>query len=212
MDPVTGLSSRSLRLLGLLVLLGIAAGTVAALGGAAPGCPEERYGCATSHQDEPAVVGVLVTSGLDGLDEEVRATVADYGPFMSRSLQVRVEAVACDPVEGTEAARQLATDPLDEAPAFAVIAAACPRVLLPAAQILGDSAVPLVTTTAPGVVPRNARSLLDGSEVAARDGAEALGSLVLEAAEGLALEHDADLLVPRIPLIHALEAAGLPRA
>ena len=209
MDPVTGLSPRAFRLLGLLVVAGIAAGTVAALGGQDAGCPEERYGCATSHEGEPAVLGVLVTSDLEAAVEEVRGGVGET--FLDRSLQVSVEVVACDPVEGTEAARQLATDPLDDAPAFAVIAAACPRVLLPAAQILGDSAVPLITVTPAGSVPRNARSLLDGSAVAAEDGTAALGSLVVEAAEGLGLEHEGDLLVPRIPLIRTLEAQGLPR-
>ncbi|MGH2686531.1 MAG: hypothetical protein ACRDJP_13790, partial [Actinomycetota bacterium] len=163
----------------------------------------------TSHEGEPVVLGVLVTSDLEPAAEEVRDAVAGRDRFLSRPLQVRVEVAACDPVEGTEAARQLATDPLDEAPAFAVIAAACPRVLLPVAQILGDSAIPLVTVTPPGATPRNPRSLLDGSSA---DGAGNLATLVLETAEGLAVESEEDLLVPRIPLIRALEARGLPRA
>jgi hypothetical protein len=93
-----------------------------------------------------------------------------------------------------------------------VIAAACPDVILPTAQILADSGRVLVATEEPPLLARNAVTTLDASPVGDGQGLAALVELVLDVAEETAIEREGEVLVPRTQLRLALQAEGLTPA
>ena len=212
LDPVTGLSSRTLRLLVVVIVVGVVVSTAATIGGAEPGCPDARYGCATYREAEAVIVGVLVTSDMDAEDvtAEVRAAIdARGGQLEGRPLRPFVWRAPCSAEGGAEGARELATDPLDAPPAFAIAAVACDTAVRPAAQILADSGIALVTTTPPPPLAHNSWTTLDGSAMARSEGLGSVIGTILDGARELARLHDGDLLIPRTPLLRHLQMTGL---
>jgi hypothetical protein len=214
-DPVTGISSRNLRLLAVIVVAGVVAATIATASPSDPTCPDERFGCATFQEGEAMVLGVLVTDDTAGdeLAAAVRGAVAERGGELAgRRLRPFVWRTTCEAEGAAEGARQLATDPLDAPPTFAVIAATCPAATLPTAQILADSGRVLVSSTRPPLLTRNADTTLDASASAMEEGLTGLVSLVLDVAEETAFEAGGEVLIPRTGLLLALRDEGLPPA
>ena len=216
LDPVTGLSPRTLRLLLAVLVVGVVVSTVATIGGAEPGCPEARYGCATYREGESVVVGILVTPGMDSdhVEAQVDAAIEARGRHLGgRPLRAFVWRAPCSAEGGAEGARELATDPLDAPPVFAIVALACDRAIRPAAQILADSGLTLVTTTPPPPLEHNSWTTVDASDLAASGGLDSVVELLLETADSLAHPHDGNVLIPRTPILRrlrSLEADGLP--
>ena len=198
-DPVTGLSRRSLLFLAVAVALGVVASTVATVIAASSkgACPDEAYGCARFEDGEavqlamvvarPGPASMDVPSGLGG-----------------RPVEVHEFAVGCSVEDAVTAAREIATDPPDGPPFLAAASATCPRASLPIAQILDDSGISLVVTGEEPELPRPAGFALAGPSPSA-----ALAS-VLQVAEGLVEQDDHALLVPRTQLRDGLVEAGLP--
>jgi hypothetical protein len=200
-DPVTGLSRRTLLFLAGAVALGVVASTVAVMVEASAGgaCPDRAYGCATFESGEPVQLAVLVPEegGLGPSDPPSH--------LAGRPVVVHELAVDCSVESAVAAAREIATDPPDGPPFLAAISATCPRATLPVAQILDDSGIALVVSGEPPRLPRPAGFALLGAEPPA-----ALGA-VLEAAAALIVLDGGDLLVPRTSLRDDLVEAGLDR-
>jgi hypothetical protein len=234
-DPVTGLSRRALMILGAAIALGVAASTVATLVSARgqPGCPDVTYGCARFESGEAVIIGVL--SSRRDVRRAVRVVVdlRDHR-IGARPLGVLAWDDRCTPEGGAQSARELATDSPDEPPVIGVVGETCPRAITPAAQILSDSGVTLVSLSAPDLPATAGRpryylglgqgpaSPPQGFEAAygGRYGppsvqatqAAAAADVMVGAAQSLA-RRDAEgtLLVPRTPLRDALLVAGFLR-
>jgi hypothetical protein len=211
-DPVTGFSRRGVIALGATVAFGIVAATVASFieeRTEAP-CPDRRYGCATFHAGEPILIGALFpsTAASGGVEEAVELR---GGTLLGRPVEVLAWAAPCTAEGGAEAARELATDPPDGPPVIAVVGATCRAATTPAAQILSDSGITLISTNGtelPSTVGRP-RYYLRYS-VRGMDSSLLAAELVFQAAERLAVPGpDGDLLVPRTPLHDALLSAGV---
>jgi hypothetical protein len=145
-EPVTGLSRRALVALGIVLVLGVVASTVATALSADPdpGCIDAAYDCATFRAGEPVVLGVL--SNRDDVDRAVRLVAELWGHDLGgRPLRVLAWDDRCTPEGGSRGARELATDSPDEPPVLAVVGATCRAAITPAAQILSDSGVTLVS-------------------------------------------------------------------
>ena len=156
MEPVTGLSRRALFALGIFLILGVVASTVATArsGDRKPGCIDATYDCATFQAGEPVVLGVL--SPRDDVDRAVRLVAELWGQDLgARPLRVLAWNDRCTPEGGASGARELATDSPDEPPVLAVVAETCWAAITPAAQILSDSGITLVSMTGTPV-PREA--------------------------------------------------------
>jgi hypothetical protein len=213
-DPVTGLSRRTLLALGLIVVLGIAASTVATMIDVRgePGCADERYGCARFEPGEPVQIGSLFPDDLSG-DRGVQAALSLSGEVRGRSLKVLSFDGRCSAEAATEAAREFASDPPGEPPVVAVLGETCAAAEIPVAQILSDSGITFISVLEAADPPGPVSYYLAGSpgtsvEEAAFTAAEA----VVRSAERVAVEHNGDLLIPRTQLRDALVAAGLSPA
>jgi hypothetical protein len=221
----------------LAIAAAVTASTVAQLSVSEeePGCPDEAYGCARFLAGEPVQVGLLATmSGPlrhQGLEARRGAQVAlDHGGELTgRPLRLLVQDDHCTSDGAAIGARELASDPPEEPPVVAVVASVCARGLQPAAQILSDSGIALVTASpAPVSFADPPRSFLVRAELDSRDetfqrlyrrrygsapsgGAASkafeMTTLVLDAARRLAVPGaGGDLLVPRLALFRELSA------
>ncbi|HKX24826.1 MAG TPA: hypothetical protein VJP08_00780, partial [Actinomycetota bacterium] len=154
MEAVTGLSRRSLILLGLALALGVVASTVATVdsSSARPGCPDAEYECATFEPGEPVVLGVLASNG-DTASAVRMAVELHGGRLAGRPVRILAWKDGCRVSSAAQGSRELATDAPDEPPVLAVVAETCPRALTPAAQILSDSGVTLISATPVALPP-----------------------------------------------------------
>ena len=195
-----------------------------------PRCPDRAYGCAEFLPDEAVRVGLLTTPpGSDPVTtrEAKRGTrlaiEAHGGRLAGRPIELLAEEDECSAPGAARGARELASDPPFEPPVVAVVGMTCPAGLQPAAQILSDSGVALVTTT-PGRVSFTdpPRSFLARPPVGEPDpgfrrlyrdryghppsdpsawAAYTLTRRILKVAEDLAVPgSEGSLLVPRSPL------------
>jgi hypothetical protein len=211
-DPVTGLSHRTLTSLGIVVVFGVAASTVATVADVRgePGCPDQRYGCATFEPGEPVQIGILFPGHLAG---EVQAALHPLGDVNGRSLRVLSFDGRCSAKAAAEAAREFATDPPDGPPVVAVLGETCPAAEIPVAQILSDSGITFISVLEAAYPPGSVGYYLAGSPGnTVEEGAFTAAEAVVRSAERAALEHDGDLLIPRTQLRDALLAAGLSPA
>jgi hypothetical protein len=214
-EAVTGLSRRSLFLLGLALVLGVVASTVATVvsSSARPGCPDAEYGCATFEPGEPVVLGVLFSRG--DVVRSVRQAIGGHGGRLAgRPVRILAWNDGCRVSSATQGARELATDAPDEPPVVAVVAETCPRALTPAAQILSDSGVTMVSST-PVALPPSAGHpsfyLVPGADPRGNMAAAAAGAM-LDVSQSLARTGpDGSLLVPRTPLRDGLLGRGFVR-
>jgi hypothetical protein len=234
-EPVTGLSRRALLLLGVALALGVVASTVATSVSARgeADCPDIDYGCARFEPSEAVLIGVLSSRGDVHRAVRLVAELRGNG-FAGRSLRVAAWNDRCTPEGAAEGARQLATDSPDEPPVIAVVGDTCGRAITPAAQILSDSGITLVSLSATrlpatagrpryylglGPAPIAPLQTLEAafaqrygppSPPAAR--AALAADALLSTSEALARPSaDGTLLVPRTPLRDALLASGFVR-
>jgi hypothetical protein len=138
----------------VIVAAGVIVATVATLaeGPEDERCPERAFGCVETGPGGPIRLAALLP--LSGPRAEL-GLVARRGAELALDLRGRRvlghEVVLeprddrCSPETATRTARQLALDTPDSPPVAAVIGAPCPRTTEPAAQILSDSGIPLVT-------------------------------------------------------------------
>ncbi len=157
MDPVTGLSRRATLAAVVLVLVGIGAGGIATVGGAQPGCPDAEYDCAAFEEGEPVVLGALFPDVDDASARAVELAVELHGTLAGRPVEVAAYSDGCDAGRAAGGARELATDAPDEPPVVAVVGATCSTTAAPAAQILSDSGITLVTWSGAPVSFRDPR-------------------------------------------------------
>jgi hypothetical protein len=205
-DPVTGLSRRTLLALGLIVVLGIAASTVATVVDVRgePECPDRRYGCATFEPGEAMQIGSLFPDGLSG-DSGVRAALSPLGEVQARPVRVLSFDGRCSAEAAAEAAREFASDPSDAPPVVAVLGETCPAAEIPVAQILSDSGITFISAMEPADPPGSAPYYLSGSGWSL----DATAQVVMRSAAQVAVERGGDLLIPRTQLRDALVAQGL---
>ncbi|HEX2025121.1 MAG TPA: hypothetical protein VHH92_01865 [Actinomycetota bacterium] len=234
MEPITGLSPRALLFLLAAVVLGVVASTVATTvaGEGQPGCPDDRYGCATFLAGEPVLVGVLTPR--DDVVQAVRLAVELRGArLQGRRVRILHWNDSCTPEGGSSGARELATDAPDEPPVIGGVAATCPEAAAPAAQILSDSGIALTLLgearlpagtgdpryalrpgqASPGRLEawETAYTQQFGPPTRAAVAAAYAADAMLDAAATVAEERDGSLLVPRTPLRDRLLAAGFRR-
>ena len=197
MDPVTGLSRRSLTALAVAVALGVVASTaatvIAAHGDQA--CPEPTYGCATFERGEPVQLALVASSPGPGFEAPTS--------LRGRPVVLHEFAVGCSVEEAAAAAREIATDRPDGPPFLGAVAVTCREAGIALAQLLGDSGISLVFVGAPPDRPVPTPFALVASD------ASAAGAALLGAAARVAVEHDGALLVPRTPLRDGLAEGGL---
>ena len=139
----------------LLLAAGVAVSTVATLveGGEHPRCPDDAFGCVeTGGPAGPIRIATLLplTGAHDSAGMEARRAVAlavahRGGFLLGHHIQVVSRDDGCSPDRIAVVARSLALDSPDLPPISAVIGAPCPGVTEPAAQILSDSGIPLVS-------------------------------------------------------------------
>jgi hypothetical protein len=211
-EAVTGLSRRSLILLGLALVVGVVASTVATVvsSGARPGCPDAEYRCATFKPGEPVVLGVLASDGDTA--RAVRMAVELHGGRLGgRPVRILAWRDRCRVSSAAQGARELATDAPDEPPVLAVVAETCPRALTPAAQILSDSGVTLVSAIPVPLPPPAGHPsfyLVPGADPRA-EVAPTAADAILDVSRSLArTDPDGALLIPRTPLRDALLERG----
>ena len=212
MEAVTGLSRRSLILLGLALVIGVVASTVATVvsSSARPGCPDADYRCATFEPGEPVVLGVLASDGETA--RAVRMAVDLHGGRLAgRPVRILAWKDGCRVSSAAQGARELATDAPDEPPVLAVVAETCPRALTPAAQILSDSGVTLVSAIPVPLPPPAGHPsfyLVPGADPRA-EVAPAAADAILDVSQSLVRsDPDGALLIPRTPLRDALLERG----
>jgi hypothetical protein len=214
-EAVTGLSRRTLIFLGLALILGVVASTVATVVSSSPrpGCPDAEYGCATFEPGEPVVLGVLSSRG--DVVRSVRHAIGVHGGRLAgRPVRLLAWNDRCRVSSAADGARELATDAPDEPPVVAVVAETCPRALTPAAQMLSDSGITMVSLT-PVALPPSAGHpsfyLVPGADPRSNLAAAAAGA-ILGVSESLArTDPDGSLLVPRTPLRDDLVDEGFVR-
>jgi hypothetical protein len=212
-ESVTGLSRRSLILLGLALVLGVVASTVATVmsSSARPGCPDAEYGCATFEAGEPVVLGVL-SSRPDVVGSVQEAVELHGGRLAGRPVRILAWNDRCRVSSATAGARELATDSPDEPPVVAVVAETCSRALTPTAQILSDSGVTVVSPIPVDLPPSAGRASFYLVPRSPPLGAESVAGVILTEAESLArTDPDGALLVPRTPLRDVLLERGFVR-
>ncbi|MGH2677968.1 MAG: ABC transporter substrate-binding protein [Actinomycetota bacterium] len=215
MEAVTGLSRRSLILLGLALVLGVAASTVATVvsSSARPGCPDGDYGCATFEPGEPVVLGVLSSDG-DAADAVRMAAELHGGRLAGRPIRILAWNDGCRVSSAAVGARELATDAPDEPPVMAVVAETCPRALTAAAQILSDSGVTMVSPTSVALSPSAGHPsfYLVPDPASQSEEAAAVAGAILDVSESLArTDPGGALLIPRTPLRNGLVDEGFVR-
>ena len=235
MEPVTGLSRRTLLTLGVALVLGVVASTVATSVSARgqPDCPDIDYGCARFEPSEAVVIGVL--SSREDVRRAVHLVAELRGSrFAGRFLRVAAWDDRCTPEGGAEGARQLATDSPDEPPVVAVVGETCGRAITPAAQILSDSGITLASLSAARLPPTAGRpryylglgpaptgplqtfeaayTQRYGPPSAQAARAALAADTVMATSESLARTgSEGTLLVPRTPLRDTLLVAGFVR-
>lgn len=200
MDPVTGLSRRSLVALAAAVALGVVASTVATVyeTAAEGACSDPAYGCVAFVTGEPVQVALVVPrEGLAPMDVP--------SSLQGRPVIVHELPVGCSVEAAAAAAREIATDPPDAPPFLAAVSATCPAAGIPLAQILDDSGIALVVAGEPPPVPAAVGFTLVGAEL------PGAASLILEVAGRVAFLDSGAILVPRTPLRDGLLEAGLTR-
>jgi hypothetical protein len=233
-EPITGLSPRSLTVLLAAVVLGVVVSTVATTvaGEGRAGCPDAAYGCATFLPGEPVVIGILTPR--EDVERAVRLAVELRGGRLAgRPVRVLAWNDRCTAEGGSRGARELATDAPDEPPVLGALAATCSEAAGPSAQILSDSGITLALvarTDLPSGIGTPRFALLPGAASPGRleawktaygqrfgppspvaVAAAYAAATMLDAAGALALEREGSLLVPRTPLRDRLAAAGFHR-
>lgn len=146
-----------------LAVMLIAAGCANGAGGdsAAECPPDEEFGCVTYGPDEPIrLASLLVISGPDsslGLDSQhgVEIAVEDHGEVLGHELELVHEDEECSAEGGTTGARRLAADDT----IVAVVGTSCSSAGVPAAQILSEEGVVLMSpsNTAPSLTHPDSR-------------------------------------------------------
>jgi hypothetical protein len=232
-ESLTGLSRRTLLILGAVLVLGIVVSTVVTVASAGDACPDDEYGCARFEPGEDVIIGVL-SSRRDVLRAVRLAVELRGGAVGGRPLRVLAWNDRCTPEGGAEGARQLATDAPDEPPVIGVVGETCGRAITPAAQILSDSGITLVSVSSteispaagrpktylgPGPVPVEQLQPFEAaygqrfgpSSPVAALAAWTADALIQAAATVSRSDGAGSVLVPRIPLRDALVAQGLAR-
>lgn len=137
-----------------VAVAGVAISTVATLseGREDDRCPDVEFGCVETGATGPIRLGTLLPlSGPragDGRAARLGAELAleEQGArLLGHEIVLVHRDDRCLPEEGARLARLLATDTPAEPPIAAVLGAPCPRTTEPAAQILSDSGIPLVS-------------------------------------------------------------------
>ncbi len=234
LDPVTGLSRRATLAVVVLVLVGIAVGGLATVGGTSEGCLDSEYQCARFEAGEPVVVGALFPEADEPARRAVELAVELHGELAGRPVEVLAFGDGCQAKPAAEAARLLATDAPDEPPVIGVVGATCTPTAVTAGQILGDSGITVLSPTGPDVpapvgdlpfylrLPPLDPQRTDAFETAyvhrygdAPDEAVRAGvateALLAAAAPLVAPGPEGELLIPRTHLRDALLRAGLLR-
>jgi ABC-type branched-subunit amino acid transport system substrate-binding protein len=220
----------------------VAVSTVATLveGGEHPRCPDDAFGCVeTGGPAGPIRIATLLplTGARDAAGMEahraVRLAVAHRGSLLGHDVQLVSRDDGCSPDRIAVVARRLALDTPDLPPIAAAIGAPCPGVTEPAAQILSDSGIPLVSWSRAEVSfidPPPERSFYvpidppGGDSAFLQDYEESYGSapespwayrayrateLLLDAMEAVAIRAgEGEVLLPRIRLRDELRALG----
>jgi hypothetical protein len=154
-DP-TGRSRLLLWVAGVVVVAaGVAVATVATLleGGEHPRCPDDAFGCVeTGGPTGPIRIATLLPltgprgpAGLEAQRGVELAVARREGSLLGHDLHVVSRDDGCSPDRIALIARDLALDTPELPPIAAVIGAPCSPVTEPAAQILSDSGIPLVS-------------------------------------------------------------------
>jgi Periplasmic binding protein len=115
-------------------------------------CPDAEFGCVETGTGGPIRLGTLIPlSGHRAGDGRAARAGAELaleehgGDLLGHPVVLVHRDDRCAPEASTRIARLLATDTPQEPPIAAVIGAPCPRTTEPAAQILSDSGIPLVS-------------------------------------------------------------------
>ena len=221
----------------------VAVGTVATLleGKDHPMCPDEAFGCVETGgpQGSIRIAALLPLSGPRAAEgEEARkgmeiALQRRGGSFLGHRLRLVSRDDGCSADRIAVIARKLAIDYPESTPITAVIGAACPHVTQPAAQILSDSGIPLISWSPAHVsfidppprrsfyVPLPVEEPDDGFVEAYRErygsppaspwalSAFRATELLLDSMERVAIEAPGgELLVPRAPLREELRRSA----
>jgi hypothetical protein len=138
----------------VVVAAGVAVSTIATLGEGPEDelCPERAFGCVETGPGGPIRIATLLPlSGLEAETGQLARRGAELAlelegrPVLGHDVVLVHRDDRCSPEAATSAARLLAIDTPDEPPVAAVVGAPCARTTEPAAQILSDSGIPLVT-------------------------------------------------------------------
>jgi ABC-type branched-subunit amino acid transport system substrate-binding protein len=138
----------------VVVTAAVAISTVATLseGPEDANCPDRAFGCVETGKEGPFRVATLLpTSGPQGaMGREARAgaelALRRFGlDVLGHPVVLVHRDDRCSPKVSTDLARRLAVDTPERPPFAAVVGAPCPRTTEPAAQILSDSGIPLLS-------------------------------------------------------------------
>lgn len=138
-----------------LLAAGITVSTVATLkeGGEHPRCPDDAFGCVeTGGPTGPIRIATLLpltgpqqTAGVEARRAVELAVAQRGGALLEHDVHLVNRDDGCSAGRIALVARDLALDSPDLPPIAAVIGAPCPHVTEPAAQILSDSGIPLIS-------------------------------------------------------------------
>jgi hypothetical protein len=142
-------------LAGIVIVTGaVAVSTIATLteGPEDANCPDRAFGCVETGKDGVIRVATLLpTSGPQapmGQEAQAGAELAlrRFGlDVLGHPVVLVHRDDRCSPKVSTDLARRLALDTPEQPPFAAVVGAPCPRTTEPAAQILSDSGIPLLS-------------------------------------------------------------------
>jgi ABC-type branched-subunit amino acid transport system substrate-binding protein len=135
--------------------VGVGVATVATLmeGNDHPACPDEEFGCVETGGPRGAIriaallplTGPRAAEGREALRGIEVALARRGGTMFGHPLTLVERDDACSPERAALISRKLAIDTPEAPPIAAVIGAPCPAVTEPAAQILSDSGIPLLS-------------------------------------------------------------------
>ncbi len=139
---------------GILVLAGgVTAATLATLDeGRPPGsCPDQSLGCFELQPGEAVQIGILATASGPGAHHGIEAiqaaqlAVEGSPPILGLAVRLLARDDRCALPAALGSARELASDPPAKPPSVAVVGAVCPGTTSPAAQLLSDVGIPLLS-------------------------------------------------------------------
>jgi hypothetical protein len=195
-----------------VIVVGIIASTVATdlESRGDPACPREAYGCAEIRPGQDIRLGLLTVGpgGAEAMTEVGAAVQARGEVLLGHRVVVSRRGGGCTAEAGAEAARDLTDPPADAPPVVGSVGVACPRAMIPAAQILSDTGQVLVAAS-DTPLPDTAGApafYLDA------EGAGAAAQAILDAVGDVAVRNGGNLLIPRTDLRDALLDAGLSPA